>query len=687
MTEPVPPLTAESAGRRVRGCLLLVLAVLAGAGAVAGGGWWWWQRREAELLAAHEAQAREEFAPAQRKLDEALAEAGPVDLDKTIRVIHELDLAMKDTASLEDYLAYMARQDYRGVAPEVLRSRKKMLELLFRLHARQVEEKDQEEAWKISSETLLQLASLVSVGVNVDSTAAVPTGGSSHLAFDKAQAQKLLHDLEERRDARLKLRKDITGIETELLQTMEEYSAAWYGYVDQWDQLCLVRDRAYLAAASQDWPGTYAAATEAMRLAPQEKEAHLLAALARIEGGEAIDPEGPSAETILADYLAAHPGESAPALLLSGVAHQKAGRLEEARRDFQEAAAWYPKQSEQLTDLLNPYKSRAWLRKTREGGYIVQLYRSTMDGAGYFSPDLQLARLYFQGGDREAGRQKVLDHFHRRRTQAEWSYILDDVKFCEAWLGQDFAAMLPQASFLDLEVAPALLGEKVSLAVVNHSDRTLHNATLLLALHLTDQFQGDYEVMKAGDTQAAVKARETTDFGEVEIQVDVFGQTKGVKDVVEHRAILISDEAVSWVDTEVFKIAEADGFRKAREETGARSDPVAQTVAAAIERDAKMSWSSALGKDSVEITLPKELSLLSPTFRLKVGDSVLTPETRDLGEDGIKLRFDKVFNFDDDGTPRPDISLLVGGPGSMLELRWTPSGGFDYALKGKAEIR
>lgn len=684
-----PPITAATASGRLRGCLLLVGGLLLGAGGVAGGVWWWWSAREEAALEAQARRASEEFKPAQEKLDAAVAEnkALPVDIDKTVRVIHEMDLAMKNTATLQDYLVYMARQDYRGVAPEVLESRRKLLDVLMQLYAKQTEAQDQEEMWRVSSETILQVASLVSLGANVDSVGAVPTGGDAHVAFDKQQAQKLLAEVEERRETRLKLRKDITGLENQLLQTIIDYSATWYGYVDQWDRLCMVRDRAYLAASSSDWAAAHAAAAEAIKQAPDEREAHLIAALALIEGGQQLDPEGPTPEALLADYVDKHPDATAPALLLMGVQEAHKGNYEGAKLHLQQASAYYPKQAESLTDLLDPYKSRSYLRKSREGGYIVQLYQSTMDGAGYFSPDLQMARIYFQSGDADAGRQKVLDHFQRRRTQAEWSFILDDVKFAERWLGKDFKAMLPEAAFLDLTVKPALIGEKVSLAVDNHADRTLHNATLLLALHMTDMAPGDYEVMKAGDTQAAVTAHQSTSFGDVEIQVDVFGDKKGVKDVVEHRAILISDEAVSWVDTEVYKIAEADEFKKARVAKAAPVDPVDVSLASLVQHTAKAHWTSAIGKDSVEITLPRELSLLSPTFRLKVGDVVLTPETKDLGEDGIKLRFENVFNFEDDSTARPDLSLLVGGPGSTMELHWTPGQGFDYALRGGGELK
>jgi hypothetical protein len=44
-----------------------------------------------------------------------------------------------------------------------------------------------------------------------------------------------------------------------------------------------------------------------------------------------------------------------------------------------------------------------YLRKSREGNSIRELYKGTMLGASWFSPDLQLARLDFEAGDFDAG--------------------------------------------------------------------------------------------------------------------------------------------------------------------------------------------------------------------------------------------------------------------------------------------
>ena len=85
-------------------------------------------------------------------------------------------------------------------------------------------------------------------------------------------------------------------------------------------------------------------------------------------------------------YINDNPAESAPALLLKGVYHSRQGDFDSARLNFEQAAVNYPKQSETLTDRLNPYKVRTWLQKSREGNYILDLYKATMLGAGYLVP-------------------------------------------------------------------------------------------------------------------------------------------------------------------------------------------------------------------------------------------------------------------------------------------------------------
>lgn len=651
---------------------ILVLALIAGAGVA---GWTWHHRARTAALQAQEAAAEQAFEPVFQKMEEAV---GPYDLDRTIRVVHETDRMLRDTESLPEYLAWAARQDYRGVAPDVLAARKHVLEVVMRLYARQVQQRDQEELSRFSAQSLLEMASLVSV----EGEAGVGLSGS--FSVDREQAKKLLAQAMAERTERKRLRADLREAENELLGVLVEYAGVYARYVEEWDRLCLLRDRAYLAAAAEDWPTVAHAAEAAVRQAPQEREAHLLLALALIESGPEILPEV-NVPDLLEGYIADHPDATAPALLLLGLHHAREGRVAEAQLALMQSAAYYPRQAQALSDLFDPYEARSYLRATREGRYVLAQYRSTMLGAGRFSPDLQLARLAFRAGDAETGRRKLLEHFYRRRAQQEWSFILDDVRFCQQEFGAEFRAIFPPESYLDLLVKPSMLGlsGNLSLSIRNRSDVTLHNATLLLCVHFTDMYPDDYEVIVGGVTRPAVHAHDETSFGEVSVEREVLGRTRTRDDIVRTRAILVTDEAVTWVDTEEYRIAEAREFRQQATPTVDENPPEAALPDAldTLRRGVGLVIEdSRIGRDDLVIRLPRELVLLSPLFRLQVGDRSQAPrlDELDLQDGRIRLRFDSVLENSDPGD-RPALTLVARTPwGREVRFRWMPDGRGGY---------
>ncbi len=430
-------------------------------------------------------------------------------------------------------------------------------------------------------------------------------------------------------------------------------------------------------------------------MAPHEREAHLLKALAMIEGGAAANGEAAEqVRSLLAEYIDANPDRTAPAFLMLGVLESRLGNADAARLNLQQASAYYPKQADALTDMLDPYRMRSFLRKTREGSYVIELYKSTMLGAGYFSPDLQQARIAFDAGDFEQGRKKVLDHFSRRRTQEQWDFLLSDIDFAEGLLGENFRRIFPEDHYLDLVVKPGMIGSKLSVGVQNRSDRALHNATLVLALHLTDMHPDDYETVVAGQTVPAVLPHAVTDFGSVEIDLELWGKPKTVKDIVTHRAILVSNDAVLWVDTDEYKIAEAKEFRQAvTPQAQAEADARAGVVAKGRSRyglvdrlldDARTGTSlniddKTLLKDGVTITLPKELAVLRPLFRLQYGDQLFTADENLIVDDHIELRFDSVQDFGGEHTG-DQIELVASTVLGDLVWTWGPEGGNRFRL-------
>ena len=667
----------DSSSSRVRnGCFtgLVILVVAVAAGMM------FKDLADKKALEAHAEKAESEFAPVFEAMDAGANDPG-YDLDQTIRVLHGMDhgieSALAKDQDLRDYLLQIAAQDYRGVAPEVLEARKEMLQILFELYAKQVEEEAQEELWNYSGEMLLTMLSVVDVD-----GAMGPTGPVGGLSVDRAQAQEELQELRDRHDKQLKLITDRSLLETELFEAMLEYADAYYKYVEEWDRLCIARDRAYLAANEGNWEAVNEAADAAISMAPHEKEAHLLKAMALIEMGG----EGTQVENLLHGYIQEHPDATAPAQLLLGVYYARNGDRDEAMLQLQQSAAYYPRQSEDLADLLDPYKQRAFLRKTREGNFIVGQYQTTMLGAGYFSPDLQMAQVHFAAGETEEGRKKVMDHFARRRSQEQWELVLSDIQFSEEMLGDDFRAIFPEDSYLDLVVKPTMFGNKIKVAVWNRSPTALHNATLVHCIQFTDMHPDDYQTFTS-PTQPAVVGHDRTDFGELKIEYQWFGELKDVDSVVLHRAVLISNEAVTWVDTDEYKIAEAESFREMRRKRDAgvapsaeipQVSPLVAAVLREIEVKSDLKFESKLLGDKVTLELPREFSILSPVFRLQVDKETITPGQNIIDGDKIVLEFDGIPKA---GSDQPgEITLQVSSVMADVEMTWGSNGDGTYRL-------
>lgn len=612
--------------------------------------------QEHKALEAHRAETEQMFAPALAALDQGEQTAPEdIDLDKTVRLIHAMDQALQTSDNLPTYLQALARQDWRGVDPRVVEARADLTRVLLEIYANQIEQEDQAAMWDATSSTLA-LLSVVGGNVGADSSPLMPMSFDGEVEVDRARATELYEQVREDHEEQERLHQELVRLEGELLENLFAYGDVYFEVLQRWDRVCVARDRAWLAAWAQDWEEVLEASDEAIALAPHEREAHLLKAWALVELGRTEE-----ADTLIAEQLALHPEHSAPLLLVRGSSAQARGDLKEARLSFQQAAAAYPLQAEHLTEMADPYEVRSHLRKSREGTFILELYRSTMLGAGSFSPDLHLAALHFDEGDREAGRRKVMDHFSRRRAQAQWDFVLQDIELCLRLLGDDFRSIFPEDAYLDLVVDEAMLGSSLELTVHNRSDRTLHNATLVLCVQLTDMHPDDYLTLVGGETQPAVVAHKATDFGDLEVKVPWMGEDKDVEDVVLVRAILVSNEAVVWVDTDEYKLAET-----ARDEKKGAGEAVSRAVTLAGERTT-ISVEKGLFADTIEVTLPRELALLHPSFRLDVGGELHAAKSNEIREEGIVVVFETRVG-------QGDVVMKVGSPYQDLSLTFSPRG-------------
>jgi len=611
-----------------------------------------------EEVVAQKQKAEKIFKPIIKTLDENIAYNKSndtiYDIDKTIRVIHEIDQAIISNDNLEDYLLKISKQDYRNVAPEILEARKKLLETTMEIYSHQTRLKDQPDYWDLIREYTLAAGS----GINPEGlTNAIPLDG---IKYDPAMTKKTYEEYLESKKVSEEIKEEIRALKTKLLKQLYEYSSVYYKYYDEWDRVCLNRDKSYLAVKTGQWDVVENEAENAIKKAPFDKEAHILKGLAMVASMPSVNsPSISVGETpvitedalpFLDKFISDNPGYSAPALLLKGVYYQRKGDNKTAKLLFEESAAYYPKQADILQNNFDPYRMRAYLRKSKEGNQITEMYKTTMLGGGFFTPDLQLAKLYYASNNPEMGKNKVLDHFQRRRNQSQWDYIISDIQFCEMAFGNEFRKILPENNYLQLKVKPTLIGNKLNLSVINQSEKRLKNASLILCVQFTDMMRDDYVAIKVDKPLPAILPHEENSFGTQEIIHSFFGKEKGVEDIVLVRAIVISDDGVNWVDTEDFKFEKI----KADKENLAKlskSDAEKMTkevgfdknlVIKLIKDNAKISVNSSKISinDVISINLPKQLAFLNPLFRLSGdGNILIEPSKNSLNNDGINLDF------------------------------------------------
>lgn len=618
--------------------------------------------------------AEKEFGKVYEKIEEDQAKQTAYDLEETIRIINGIDLAMQDQDNFKDYMFYMSRQDYSKVAPEVIEARTQLLKILQELYAKQSTLEKQEALWNVTKE----MSEVIIHEFPQAGAEDVATGGISMLGKGMKTAKEAFVKMNQLEKEREILSDEIDVIQNELFQALLDYSDVYYKYVNQWDEVCVNRDMAYLAAYSGNIAEMNRALDKLFQVYPDDKEGQILQIYAnlhnmqRIKGVSDTDLANEALLNQIDAFMTRHPKETAPALLLKGVYFSKIGAFDRAKLNFEEASVYYPKQADKLSDMLNSYKMRTYLRKTREGRYIVELYKSTMLGAGYFSPDLQMAKMYFDLQEDKLAKEKVLDHFSRRRNQSHWDYILSDIQFCENNLGVNFLKLFPENSYLDLQADIKTKitsnSDLIEVGVDNRSDIELSNVSLILCIQYTEMHKDDYVTVKMDKTLPKLKANSYNDFGsinnkDVGFWAGTWNSTKYLfslgnllfnsgtekqEAIVKTRAVLISDEAIAWIDEKDFKYTEEidnsaisadDVVNQVATSREDLQNKIKQSIGLAMEN-------SLIGKDELKLKLPKELAIFKPMFKLydKNNNQYIKPEKNIIKNDLIELSFKQNFS-------------------------------------------
>lgn len=539
----------------------------------------------------------EEMTPAYIAITEAIEENAQstvngdanYDLEETIRILNSLEVAQSQSENFDDFLLYMAKQDYSQVAPEVLEAKAKFFPVMQHMYQLQKEYKEFSTLWMLArsvaagGQTLRENIDVAGVGLAVvaasatgGTTAAMDAASGSLNAVNAATNSAFEHYLEEQ-ELKRSLEKQIQEVKEEYINYLSAFAPVYYKYMKEWDRLCLNKDKAYLDIYSGRAEDALKSVDAVLQQSPNNREGLLLKSLCLIDLGKLseeenlqfnlpFDMENMPVDTLekekienpyfrmasytLDSYLSEYPEKSAPALLLQGVLLMSMGKVQSALSYFDQAAIEYPRQAEELTDLLNSYRSRTYLNKSVEGTYLLNLYKSTMEGFGLFSPNFYKAQYYTSKGDLNNSKEEILKHFYRRGNQGVYDCLLSDMKYCEDFLYSSFSPIVPEKSFIDVSISAASKmlvmskDDEISVSLNNRSDRDLENVRVFLCIHYTDMYKDDYDVVKIPVTKNRIGRHEEMDLGT--IKLDYNG--KKVEDITHVRAIVMTDEQICWVD-------------------------------------------------------------------------------------------------------------------------------------------
>ncbi len=532
-------------------------------------------------------QPNTDFTPAFNALSKYANSAnnGNYDIEKTIRVMNSIELAQSQSEDFMSYLEYLSKEDYEGVAPEMLKAKIHLLPILQKMASLQKESDNLNDIWALAqcaAKGVSNFATSDKVQEEAMSTIVTDAIGLANPPVLVLKAingfsqvsDEIFNEYNKKKQANFKLQKEIESLRLAYIDYLTDYTPLYHKYMKEWDALCLKKDKAYLETYAGRGNEAKAITEEILKQYPNNREALLLNAIANINlnneaqnGDFSIVPQEINdndggvnkqlvrAQEVLKQYLSLYPDKSAPALVVSAMLCMANGQEEQAMSFLDQASIEFPKQANELTDLLNSYKFRTYLNQTPEGQYLLRLYHSTMAGYGIFSPNIQKAMYYESKGNLAKSTQEIYNHFFRRGNQGMYDCLLSDMEFCEENLEVSFKNVLLEKSYLDLNIKPATdwkfqsKEDEIALNVHNRSDIDFENVRLFLCIHYTDMYTDEYDIVKSS-TVNVLKHQEKTDFDNIKLEY----QGKKYSDITRIRAIAMTDNKICWIDAPDYKI-------------------------------------------------------------------------------------------------------------------------------------
>ena len=536
----------------------------------------------------------EEFVAAYNAISSHKQTNTTYDIEQTIRIINAMELAQVRSENYDDFLDYMAGQDYSGVAPEVLEAKCKLFPLLEYTYKLQQQYEQMDNTWLLLS-SLAQGCESLSKDINWGRLALmmneapfalfeIAAGSDANKTIDEAFAS-----YEKDRELKGKIREDLEKLRFAYRNFLEYYVPIYKKYMQEYDGLCVEKDQAYFDLYAGDIVKAIIHTQNILKKYPTNSEAMLLQSLGLILGSVSgtqpmntisinhivteshnihdellndtlygmysLNSNQKAAIDILQQYNKLYPDRTAPALVLEGLICQQLGDERSALLKFNQAAVEYPRQAEHLTDMLDAYNMRYYLTKTPEGQYLRRLYASTMEGYGLFSPNLLKAIYYNQKGKLDESQKEIYNHFFRRGNQGVYDELLSDMQFCEEHLFGPFKSLLLEQSYLDVLVDPKSKwlfwddNYTVRVSINNRSDLRFENVRVFLCIHYTDMYKDEYDVVKVPKASNIIEPHSTADLGTIELSYP----DKNYKDITRIRAIAMTDDRICWIDAVDYK--------------------------------------------------------------------------------------------------------------------------------------
>ena len=584
-------------------------------------------------------------------------ESKPLDLEKTIRLFHILNDGYSTSKDMFEYLQFLATQDYSGIPEEVLEAEKKLLPLYKGIRSAEYDlnETQKKRYWNAIKKSV-DLKKVTSPIAQIAATGGFdPTSLLSLATVGVSSGTNFYNEIQKSDEIEESAKKALEENKEAYLNYLTEYTVLYLKYLAEWNEMCLLRDKAYLAINNGDIEGALASLDAVLQKYPTDSESLLLKSfclLYKSEQSENISNDKRNADIakdILNQYIAEHSDRAAPALVLLGAYYTMHGDETKAATLFDQSSVEYPREAEKLLDMYNSYNYRNYILKSKEGHVILEHYKSMMEGFGFYSPNFQKAMIAYNKGNFFKAKDEILKHFFRRGNQDVYDYLISDMKFVERFMPKILDMIFEEHSFLDLQTYNPTLSfsDKLAIEIENRSDKRLSNVRLFICLHMTDMYADDYLVKKMETTINNIEPYSKASFGKLQLNYELNGKQKNsVEDIVSARAIIMTDSLIIWVDQD--KIKRTNISKNMGGKRFSKATLYQLTTGCSYEMKEKEGLlSSVVGSKKMVFHFPRSLVTLNPFFsfgELNSKDAVQATSVVLNGEN-IDVSFDKQTAF------------------------------------------